>query len=441
MPPFAEFFRYQKLVLKAIWPYVELTWWFWLPPVLFYAAFLLWTLYLKQRYFANLKWLLLEVKIPKEIAKPPQAMEQVFAGIHLAYRRYDFDEKYREGLQVDHFSFEIVSVGGKIHFYIYAPNYYRNILESLIYAQYPDSEIREADNYLSGLPDEIPDDEWNLFGTEFALTKEDPYPIKTYKDFLIEDISLKEEARKVDPISALLEVFSKIKPHEIIGLQLLIRPTGNDWKEAAEEIVNKMVGKETPKQKGAFAQLLDEAMAVGTGLVSVGANVPEVEYGKKKDEEKPFSAGVMRLTPGEKDVVTAIQRNVTKLAFQTIPRFIYIGRKDEFDMMNFAAMVGVLRQFNSYDLNSFKVQRKSMTASPWYNPWRARSKFKKKRVFYRYYGSRAPFTTAWILKSKPFIFNTEELATIYHYPGETAGALTTQRIEAKKGEPPSDLPI
>ena len=440
MPPFAEFFRYQKIVFERVWPYIALTWWFWLPPLLFYAAFLVWTYYLKQRYYANLKWILLEVKIPKEIAKPPQAMEQIFAGIHGALRNYDFEEKYWKGLQVDHFSFEIVSVGGKIHFYIYAPVEYRNNFESLIYAQYPESEIKEAENYFSGLPDEIPDDEWNLFGTEFALVREDPYPIRTYKDFLIEDISLKEEARKVDPISALLETFSKIKPHEIIGLQLLIRPTGSDWKESAEEIVNKMIGKESLKPKGAFAQIMGEASAVASGVFSLGGEAASEEK-PVREEKKPSEGRMMQLTPGEKDVVTAIQRNVTKLAFQTIPRFIYIGRKDEFDMMNFAAMIGVLRQFNSHDLNSFKSQKKSMTTSPWYNPWRERSKFKKKRVYFRHFKSRSPFTTTWILKSKPFIFNTEELATVYHYPGGTAGALTTQRIEAKKGEPPRDLPI
>ena len=39
------------------------------------------------------------------------------------------------------------------------------------------------------------------------------------------------------------------------------------------------------------------------------------------------------------------------------------------------------------------------------------------------------------------VFNIEELATVYHYPGGTVGALTTQRIEAKRGEPPRELPI
>jgi len=34
------------------------------------------------------------------------------------------------------------------------------------------------------------------------------------------------------------------------------------------------------------------------------------------------------------------------------------------------------------------------------------------------------------------------LATIYHFPGHTvAPASTMERIEAKKSEPPADLPI
>jgi hypothetical protein len=41
----------------------------------------------------------------------------------------------------------------------------------------------------------------------------------------------------------------------------------------------------------------------------------------------------------------------------------------------------------------------------------------------------------------PFVLNTEELATIYHFPGRVAETPTFGRIEAKKGEPPSNLPI
>jgi hypothetical protein len=42
---------------------------------------------------------------------------------------------------------------------------------------------------------------------------------------------------------------------------------------------------------------------------------------------------------------------------------------------------------------------------------------------------------------KPFIMNIEELATIYHFPGTVATTPTLTRVEAKKGEPPANLPV
>ena len=37
--------------------------------------------------------------------------------------------------------------------------------------------------------------------------------------------------------------------------------------------------------------------------------------------------------------------------------------------------------------------------------------------------------------------NIEELATIYHFPGDIASTPTLSRVEAKKGEPPANLPV
>jgi hypothetical protein len=41
---------------------------------------------------------------------------------------------------------------------------------------------------------------------------------------------------------------------------------------------------------------------------------------------------------------------------------------------------------------------------------------------------------------KAFVLNTEELPTIFHFPGRVAETPTFGRIEAKKGEAPTDLP-
>ena len=40
-----------------------------------------------------------------------------------------------------------------------------------------------------------------------------------------------------------------------------------------------------------------------------------------------------------------------------------------------------------------------------------------------------------------FILNTEELATIYHFPGQTASSPALKRIASTKAEPPVNLPL
>jgi hypothetical protein len=41
----------------------------------------------------------------------------------------------------------------------------------------------------------------------------------------------------------------------------------------------------------------------------------------------------------------------------------------------------------------------------------------------------------------PFVLNSEELATIFHFPGQVAAAPNLYRVPSKKGQAPSNLPI
>ena len=44
-------------------------------------------------------------------------------------------------------------------------------------------------------------------------------------------------------------------------------------------------------------------------------------------------------------------------------------------------------------------------------------------------------------KRKTIVLNTEELATIYHFPRQRCPTPSLARIESKKGEPPAGLPV
>ena len=45
-----------------------------------------------------------------------------------------------------------------------------------------------------------------------------------------------------------------------------------------------------------------------------------------------------------------------------------------------------------------------------------------------------------MIERTPLVLNSEELATIYHFPGQVAETPTFKRIESKRAEPPQNLP-
>ena len=63
---------------------------------------------------------------------------------------------------------------------------------------------------------------------------------------------------------------------------------------------------------------------------------------------------------------------------------------------------------------------------------------KKRKLFKRYLSRLNYFFPK---KDKTFILNLEELASLYHFVGRSAvPAPMVQRVQAKKAEPPIDLP-
>jgi len=420
-----------KLALKIFLEY----WWFIPPVALFFIFRGLHLDYIRTKYINSLKWVLLEVKIPKEVVKTPKAMEQIFAGLHGTEGSLGFVEKWFKGEVPDWFSLEIIGKGGDVHFLIRTLEEYRNLVEAQIYAQYPDAEIAEVEDYTNALPKNIPSDDYDIWGTELLLTKEDAYPIRTYPYFFEE---AKEEER-IDPLASLSEILSSLSPDEHIWIQILISATNDKWKEDGEKLVEKLIGKKV--KVGKKGMILEEA---GSWVDATRESLSDLFFGpskaketSRKNEERSIENLIMYLTPGQREVVSEIEKNIAKLGFNTIIRFIYWAKSDIFSGANKAAVLGAFKQFNTQNLNGFK---KNSKISPSLDYW-----FVKRREFNRkvsvLYNYKKRYFPHQGFSKRGFVFNTEELATIYHIPGKIVAAPTMPRIEAKKGGPPSSLPI
>ncbi len=382
----------------------------------FLLVFLLWQtylIYIRSRYIKNEKRILLEIKIPKEIIKSPRAMELL---LEIFYQTYEGEliDRYIKGSVRGYFSLELVSIGGKIHFYFNIPKFFHNLVESRIYSQYPEVEIITCDHdYTENVTYGQPGSPWDIYGQEFKLDKSEVYPIRTYIDYEL-DKDPKEEF-KIDPMTPMLEFLSSIKPTEQVWVQILI-----------------MAGKkrfDRDPKTGQSAGWQKEVEKELTKLL------------KRNVDAKDMSSAWIKtvLSPGEREMIEAVERNLKKLPFDTGLRVLYASTEGLRPAVN-VGILSSLRQYSYERRNGFKGQGETTTGfnNPWQDPFGWRTKRRKLKHF-KYYRNRSYFYSPASRQS--MTLTTEELATIYHFPGQVATTPSLERISSKRGEPPVNLPI
>jgi len=406
--------------------------WWWLPALLvfFYYLKMLYLYFIQERWDAKRPNILLEIKLPKEVERPIKAMENIFANLWAIYDPPNWKEKWIEGQFLLSFSFEIAGIGGVPHFYIRTRKMFKNVVESAIYSQYSDAEITEAEDYTKKVPQDIPNKEWDLFGTSFKLEKSDVYPIRTYTKFFEEKPEIKEEKR-IDPLSSLLDGIATLKPEEQLWVQIITKPItiGEDGEKKLVEEGKKIVDELAKRPKKTEPKpILREAAEV----LILGP--PKEE--KKKEEI--FVGPEILLTPGEKEVLKGIEEKISKYAYDCTIRWIYLGKRDVFLKAMARIPFGFFTSFNTVNLNALRVDSNTLTKVTYF--FKKRRVYLKARRLFRYYQLRLP--PYFPLGGGTFVLNNEELATIYHLPGRVvAPAPTIPRVEAKKGEPPPTLPV
>jgi hypothetical protein len=424
-------------ILESIIGVFNYVWWLILPLFLFPVFWNLRMRYIRTRYVKDIDWLMLEIKIPKDILKTPKAMEQVFSEMAATY---SFGMKpidiYLNGKVEPWISFEMVGHAGGVNFYIHTPSKYRNLIESAIYAQYPEAEIRQAEDYAELFGNILPNKIYDVFGAEFGLLKESYYPIKTYQYF-----EEPTEERRLDPIAAISEVMSNLKEGEAIWLQTLISPTGapsgNDWQAEGVEKINEITGKKTEKEKkkglgGALYEWL-------RNLFFAPVKYPDWPVLTKKEE----AAALKFLNPHEQEIVKAISNKISKFGFEAVIRFVYIDRRDSFSPLNPIAVIGSFQQFGISHLNAFKpkVAAKGGWLAHFFPKYKELAEFSLKKEIFQKYRERRFGNYNKTRAEKFSVLNTEELATVYHFPAIMVKAPRLRKVEAKKAGPPAGLPI
>lgn len=406
------------------------TWSIWLPVALFLIFKSTWVGYVRAAFMAKQKWVLLEVKIPREQAKSPKAMESILAGIHGTNRGGNMKERYWDGWLTAWFSLEIVGDATGVHFYVRTQDFFRRMIESQIYAQYPSCEIKLVEDYTKETPPAMPSKDWTMWGSEFLLTKPDAYPIRTYEDFDLVGISTKEEATKIDPLSSLIEFFGTFRGSERMWLQMIVRPASEQWIKDGQAIVDKIGGKSTGEYKPLLGKAVD---AIGEVIGAIGGgSAPE----KVQKKEKP-QGGFLSLSPGMVQSLKALELNMQKIGFEVGIRWMYLAKNEDYNALAIPALNGIFKQYASPNLNGFKLNGEVSTSVDYV--FKKTRETSRKRRLYNAYRWRSFFHPPY--RGKTMILSSSELATVYHFPGMVVAAPSMERIEAKRGAAPPNLPI
>lgn len=412
MPAGVEFALSLALFLAPIW----------LPFILVSGALGLWLVLRRSEFIAGQKYILLEIKPPRNLVKTPLAMEAFFSAIHLSPGESTWYAKWIQGGVRPWWSMEIASFEGQVHFFIWTRSSYRRIIEGQIYAQYPGAQVVETPDYtrlITATPEE-----WKIWGCDFKHTAEAPLPIKTYIEYGLDKVQ--KEPEQVDPLANLMEFMGSIGKGEYIWLQFVIRV------HKGEKYHKKNADGKTYTWKDEAKELVEE--------IRRATRDPYTD--PTTGEERP---GFPNPTKGQSEKIAAIERNVSKLGFDVGARSVYLARPEKFNPIIITHMIGLFKPFSSEGWNGINSDAwlKRFDDYPW-EIFADKAKdhyrrelveaFRRRQFFYDPFGHG-------ISPDEAMVMSTEELATVFHVPSSAVGTPGLTRIQSATSEAPSNLPV
>lgn len=410
----------------------------WLPVGLIIGFWSAWIWYIQSKFLSGRNPILLEVRMPREITKSPRAMEMAYTAFNLSSGETTFIHRAWKGQVRPFFSFEIASFGGEIHFYIWCWHNYKSTVEAAMYAQYPEVEIVEVEDYASKF--RYDPGKHSVWGVEWPLMtyvkdtktggkismnslKISAYPPRSYIDFELEK-DPKEEF-KVDPLANILEFMGSILPTEQLWVQFVIRKAGKKY------ILNPWsLGDLDDDWKSTLEQEVEEIRKKATQIP--GVNPEDMSPEELKRPRYPHA------TETQKYQLQTMERHLQKYPFEVGARGIYWAEGDLRGPI-YTGFRWIWRPFgNPQTLSHFRPKR-------WHcdfdYPWQDFRDIRWVNQGYRVldaFRRRSFFHSPWIIPIN--VLTNETLATVWHPPSRAIVTPGIQRIPATKAEAPANLP-
>ncbi len=328
----------------------------------------------------------------EEIAK----MEQLLASLSDLPQHKDLFHRIVFG--DPHITFEIAvpSNGENIEFYVSMPRRFREVVEKQIHSFFPSAHIEKVPEYTIFRPDGV------TVASRLTLKKDDSFPIRTYKSL------------ESDPLQNITNALSKLEDEqEGASIQIIIRRSGKKFKERGIRTAQNM---QQGQRLGAASTSGAGNLARGIGTEMAGALM------KKSAQEQGIDArpkNPVILTPEEQDVITRLEAKAKRAHFEVNVRLVASASTKERAEMILGSIENAFVQFEDTNLNKFIAIR---------NKLKNAHKIAYDYIF-RNFSDR-----------HKMIMDTEELASIFHFPISTTETPKISWLKSKTSPPPTDIP-
>jgi len=320
-----------------------------------------------------------------------RSLEMVFLRVIIARKDSDMDEKketikdFREQISLmeqllaslkslysssvhgwlfgqEYISLEYIAHNEEIYFYIVVPKKAKTLVEKQIIGYYPDCLIEETP-------------EINIFEGKkvirweiLQLKKWEEFPIRTYQKL------------ESDSMNSILSALWKLSAKESASIQFLLRPVDDDWQDR----IKKRIRKSEKKEKKSH-MTMNPLEWIGN-LINIFFQDPEESLKKTENQQEDDSEPI--------DEEWLMKEKVKKTGYNISIRIITTGEKKDETDAELANIISAFSQFASPTYNRFKpVKRKSL------------SLLIEHYIFRQF---------AWWQKNS--VLNSEEIATLYHFP-------------------------
>ncbi len=209
------------------------------------AALGLWMLFLqwvkhRNREEASLKFVVLEVAVPRENEVKIDAAEQMFSAL-FSLKKGGFWQRFQSQ---QHLSFEIIAKKEDIRFYVSCHKDNASLIEKQIAGAYPGAEVK-----LVSEPN-IFDEKGKVAFAELVLRGKSYNPIKVYKEL------------SVDPLNPITASLAKMGDGEAAAIQIIVSPAESEWSRMGGSFLSATKKAEADPEKARFKLSAEDMQAI-----------------------------------------------------------------------------------------------------------------------------------------------------------------------------------